>query len=50
MERFRNIDKSLPKYKSKKPLTYPAGTTKFFDEIVSKIEIVEGEGECVVLR
>jgi hypothetical protein len=44
VERFRNIDKADPKYKSKKPLKYEAGTTKFFDESVKKFKITVTEG------
>mmetsp|Transcript_46754 Transcript_46754/g.113884 ORF Transcript_46754/g.113884 Transcript_46754/m.113884 type:complete len:266 (-) Transcript_46754:1165-1962(-) len=47
VERFRNIDKAQPKYKSKKPLSYPKGTTKFYDENISKFKITVTEGEAM---
>ncbi|EKX43371.1 20S proteasome subunit beta type 7 [Guillardia theta CCMP2712] len=43
VQRFRNLDKAEPKYKSKNPLFYPKGTTKYYDEIISKVAIIEGD-------
>jgi 20S proteasome subunit beta 2 len=47
VERFRNIDKATPKYKSKNPLSYAPGTTKFWDEAITKHQIVVTEGEAM---
>mmetsp|Transcript_16678 Transcript_16678/g.38482 ORF Transcript_16678/g.38482 Transcript_16678/m.38482 type:complete len:273 (+) Transcript_16678:39-857(+) len=47
VERFRNIDKATPKYKSKKPLAYAKGTTKFFDEKVAGFKITVTEGDSM---
>lgn len=47
VERFRNIDKAEPKYKSKSPLVYAKGTTAFVNETISKIKITVTEGEVM---
>ena len=43
----RNLDKAEPKYKSKAPLAYVQGTTKFYTEAIAKSKIVVTEGDAM---
>eukprot|EP00001_Collodictyon_triciliatum_P190345 34051_4 len=47
VERFRNLDKAQPKYKSKTPLNYSAGTTKYYTEAISMSKIIVTEGDAM---
>lgn len=47
VERFRNLDKAAPKYKSKVPLSYVSGTTKFYTEAIAKSQIIVTEGDAM---
>ena len=43
----RNLDKAEPKYKSKAPLSYVAGTTKFYTEAIATSKIIITEGDAM---
>lgn len=47
VERFRNLDKAQPKYKSKAPLAYVAGTTKFYSEAIAQSKIIVSDGDAM---
>lgn len=47
VERFRNLDKADRKYKSKAPLGYSAGATKFYSENISMSKIIVTEGDAM---